>query len=115
LAYLDSLQDSLVLLLDQKKFKKSYHRDENVKMIKQQEKESQGFNDSFTWPDAAKASERRETDHHTCIHIWCAAIATGPCRAATDVPNVMVERTASVLPRRKPPVAAQRSKLKPLN
>jgi len=48
LAYLDSLQDSLVLLLDQKKFKKSYHRDENVKMIKQQEKESQGFNDSFT-------------------------------------------------------------------
>jgi len=38
LAYLDSLQDSIVLLLDQKKFKKSYYKKENVKMIKLQEK-----------------------------------------------------------------------------
>jgi hypothetical protein len=43
------------------------------------------------------------------MHIWCAAIATGPWRAAIDVPNVMVVRTASVLPRRKPPTTAHRS------
>ena len=64
---------------------------------------------SNTWPDTANASVRSETANHTCMHIWCAAIATGPWRVAIDVPKVMVVRTASVLPRTKPPIAGHRS------
>lgn len=67
-----------------------------------------------TWPDAAIASVRRDTANQTCIHIWWAAIATGPWRAAIDVPNVKVVRTARVVPRRKPPVSSQSWKQKQL-
>lgn len=111
LAPLVSLQDSMVFLLDWKKFKKLYHKGENIKKDKMIKEKYTSFRNGWfnTWPDAANASVRRETANHTCIHIWCAAIATGPCRAAIDVPNVMVERTESVLPRRKPPVTAHRS------
>ena len=56
-----------------------------------------------TWPDAACASARRDTDNHTCKHIWWAAIANGPRRAAIDVLKVIVKTAARVLPRRKPP------------
>lgn len=62
-----------------------------------------------TWADVANESVRSETANHICMHIWCAAMATGPWRAASDVPNVKVERTASVLPITKPPIAAHRS------
>jgi hypothetical protein len=67
-----------------------------------------------TWPDVASASVRRDTANHTCIHIWWAAIASGPWRAAIDVPNVIVVRTARVLPRRKPPISSQSCKQKKL-
>lgn len=59
-----------------------------------------------TWPEAASASVRRDTANQTCMHIWCAAIASEPWRAAIEVPSVIVIKTASVLPRRKPPVEA---------
>lgn len=57
----------------------------------------------LTWPDAAWASARSETDSHTCKHIWWAAIGSAPWRAAIDVLKVMVMTAAKVLPRRKPP------------
>lgn len=57
-----------------------------------------------TWPDAASASVRRDTANHTCMHIWCAAMARGPWRAAIEVANVIVVNTARVLPIRKPPI-----------